>query len=90
MTHFTKRTVNRTTQNRPMARRSEQPQQDNGRRKQQGNPRELHQKYLLLAKEASSAGNHVDAEQFYQYAEHYYRIVSERSFARVVGQPELG
>ena len=61
-----------------------------GRRRQHVNPREQHHKYMLMAKEAISAGNHIDAEQYYQHAEHYYRIVAERSVAAVAGRQDLG
>lgn len=33
-------------------------------------------KYLTLARDATSAGDHVAAENFFQHAEHYYRILS--------------
>lgn len=79
MVHFSQRNSSKTSQSRPPTRRNEQSHGNNSnRRKQGGNPREMHQKYLLMAKEACTAGNHVEAELFYQHAEHYYRIVSER------------
>ncbi|MBL0941329.1 MAG: DUF4167 domain-containing protein [Alphaproteobacteria bacterium] len=42
-----------------------------------GNPRQLREKYLTLAQEAISAGNIIDAETYYQYADHYYRLTRE-------------
>jgi hypothetical protein len=39
-----------------------------------GNPRQLREKYLTLAQEAISTGNIIDAETYYQYADHYYRL----------------
>lgn len=44
-----------------------------------GNPRELHQKYLTLAREAATSGDVVEAEQYMQHAEHYYRVATERA-----------
>ncbi|MBP6986247.1 MAG: DUF4167 domain-containing protein [Alphaproteobacteria bacterium] len=54
-------------------------QRDNNRNNVRVNPREQHQKYLNMAREAISAGNHVQAEEFYQHAEHYYRVMNERN-----------
>jgi len=34
------------------------------------------EKYLALARDASSSGDYVSAENFFQHAEHYYRILS--------------
>lgn len=34
-------------------------------------------RYLTLARDAASSGDPVTAENFYQYADHYYRIVAE-------------
>jgi hypothetical protein len=42
-----------------------------------GNPRQLREKYLTLAQEAVSSGNIIDAETYYQYADHYYRVTRE-------------
>ncbi|WP_203292816.1 DUF4167 domain-containing protein [Maricaulis parjimensis] len=40
-----------------------------------GNASQIYDKYLQLARDASSAGDRVRAENLYQHAEHYYRIV---------------
>ena len=50
--------------------------------------REKQKKFLALAKDAISAGHRVEAESYYQYAEHYYRLaaafsVSEQSEAEL-------
>lgn len=37
---------------------------------------QAHEKYLLLAREAQSSGDRVAAESFYQYAEHYFRMLA--------------
>lgn len=34
------------------------------------------EKYLTLARDATTSGNRVAAENFYQHAEHYYRILN--------------
>ncbi len=38
-----------------------------------GNARQVIEKYLVLAREASSAGDRIAAEGFFQHAEHYFR-----------------
>ncbi|MEQ8402437.1 MAG: DUF4167 domain-containing protein [Roseitalea porphyridii] len=42
-----------------------------------GNARQVYEKYLTLARDATSAGDRVAAEAYYQYAEHYFRILSD-------------
>ena len=42
--------------------------------KPKGNPLEIKTKYESLAKDASSAGDRVAAENFMQHAEHFLRI----------------
>ena len=41
-----------------------------------GNAHQVHEKYLNLAREASTNGEAVLAESYFQHAEHYYRILS--------------
>lgn len=40
-----------------------------------GNASQIYEKYLTLARDATSSGDRVRAENLYQHAEHYYRIV---------------
>jgi hypothetical protein len=42
-----------------------------------GNARQVYEKYLTLARDASSAGDRIAAEAYYQHAEHYFRILSD-------------
>lgn len=44
-----------------------------------GNPKQLVEKYKNQAREALQAGDRTQAEYFFQFADHYYRIVNERS-----------
>lgn len=44
-----------------------------------GNPRQRHERYLVLAREAASAGDAVEAENYYQHAEHYLRMANEKA-----------
>lgn len=41
-----------------------------------GNPQQCVEKYLTLARDAASLGDPVTAENYYQYADHYYRLAS--------------
>ncbi len=41
-----------------------------------GNARQVMERYLALAREASSAGDRITAEGHFQHAEHYYRVIS--------------
>ena len=40
-----------------------------------GNASTIYEKYLQIARDASSSGDRVMAENYYQHAEHYFRIV---------------
>lgn len=44
--------------------------------KLRGNAYQLHEKYLALARDAHSSGDRVAAENFFQHAEHYFRIIN--------------
>jgi hypothetical protein len=44
-----------------------------------GNAYQIVEKYVTLARDASSAGDNVLAESYYQFAEHYQRIINEFS-----------
>ncbi|MEQ8666648.1 MAG: DUF4167 domain-containing protein [Rhodospirillales bacterium] len=44
--------------------------------KVRGTPQQIHDKYLSLARDAASAGEHIAAEGFFQFAEHYFRILN--------------
>ena len=41
-----------------------------------GNAYQVLEKYLAMARDATSAGDRIAAENFYQHAEHYYRIIN--------------
>lgn len=42
-----------------------------------GTAYQITEKYEMLAKDAETSGKYVLAENYYQHAEHYYRIISE-------------
>ena len=41
-----------------------------------GNASQVHEKYLAMARDASSSGDRIAAENYYQHAEHYFRILA--------------
>jgi hypothetical protein len=41
-----------------------------------GNAYQVHEKYLALARDATSSGDRIAAENYYQHAEHYFRIIN--------------
>ncbi|MFC4346236.1 DUF4167 domain-containing protein [Kordiimonas lipolytica] len=53
--------------------------------KVRGNPKQLLEKYKNQAREAKQAGDRVQAEYFYQFADHYQRVLNEMT-ARNGGQ----
>jgi hypothetical protein len=42
-----------------------------------GNASRNHARYLVLAREATLAGDTIEAENCYQHAEHYFRVMRE-------------
>ena len=43
--------------------------------KVRGTAQQVLDKYLVLARDAASAGDRIKSESYFQFAEHYYRIV---------------
>lgn len=44
--------------------------------KVRGSAQQVLDKYLILARDASSAGDRIAAESYFQYAEHYFRLLN--------------
>ena len=44
--------------------------------KVRGNAQQVVEKYLTLARDASSAGDRINSESYYQFADHYYRVMN--------------
>jgi len=44
-----------------------------------GNAFQVFEKYLALARDAGAVGDRIAAENYYQHAEHYYRIINANS-----------
>ena len=49
---------------------------NSGEVKVRGNVHQVLEKYRALARDAASAGDRVAAENYYQHAEHYYRVLN--------------
>jgi hypothetical protein len=50
-----------------------------------GNAFQIYERYLALAREAATSDDRIAAENFYQHAEHYFRINSASREARQQG-----
>jgi len=71
---YTKRQNSRS----PDRHRQQPHRQTNGSapdQKMRGNAQQCVDKYLILARDAATSGDPVSAENYYQYADHYFRIV---------------
>ncbi len=55
-----------------------------------GNAHQVYEKYIGLARDALSAGDRVAAENYFQYAEHYYRVLNARTDPRPNGEDQPG
>jgi hypothetical protein len=44
-----------------------------------GNAHQVLEKYLAMARDATSQGDRVSAENFYQHAEHYFRVINNQN-----------
>jgi Domain of unknown function (DUF4167) len=55
-----------------------------------GNAFQVHEKYLGLARDAAGAGDRVAAENYYQHAEHYFRLYSVDQEERAQRHPGNG
>lgn len=50
-----------------------------------GNAHQVLEKYLGLARDASAQGDRIAAENFYQHAEHYFRLINAQQNGRPQG-----
>ena len=63
------------TNRRPNFKRSNNNYSSKGRNK--GNVTQQYNKYLKLAKDTFSAGDRIQAEYYYQFTDHYFRLMQE-------------
>ena len=54
---------------------------NSNRNKIRGNPSQLLSKYLIMAKNALSSGDRIQAEYYFQFADHYSRTLVENGVA---------
>lgn len=54
------------------------PNFDGNTNRPRGNAQQLMEKYLSLARDATTAGDRVLAENYFQHADHYYRVLNAR------------
>ena len=47
-----------------------------------GNAHQVLEKYLALARDASSQGDRIAAENYYQHAEHYFRTINAQNLSQ--------
>jgi Domain of unknown function (DUF4167) len=52
-----------------------------------GNAHQIFERYLALAREAAASGDRIAAKNFYQHAEHYFRIDNARRESNQRGTP---
>jgi hypothetical protein len=52
-----------------------------------GSAHQIFERYLALAREATASGDGIAAENFYQHAEHYFRVDNERRENNQQGTP---
>jgi hypothetical protein len=52
-----------------------------------GNAYQVFERYVALAREAAAGGDRIAAENLYQHAEHYFRIMNANGDANLHGAP---
>ena len=52
-----------------------------------GNAYQVFERYIALAREAATSGDRIGAENLYQHAEHYFRIMSANGEGKALGAP---
>jgi len=54
--------------------------------KVRGTPQQILEKYLALGRDATASGDRITAEGYFQFAEHYYRVVNAEGGNGASGQ----
>lgn len=71
-----KRTRGRPNRNRPSNSRNQNFDSNGPEGRVRGSASQVFEKYLTLARDAQSSGDRIAAENYFQHAEHYYRILN--------------
>lgn len=53
-----------------------------------GDPRRAFERYNEMARAAEASGDNVARELYFQHADHYYRVMNERSRNEPAAEPE--
>ncbi|MDJ0946779.1 MAG: DUF4167 domain-containing protein [Kiloniellales bacterium] len=53
-----------------------------------GNAHQVYEKYLAMARDATSTGDRISAEGYYQHAEHYFRIMNDSTDPQSAQRPQ--
>jgi hypothetical protein len=53
-----------------------------------GNASQVYEKYVTLARDATSSGDRIAAEGYYQFAEHYFRVMNDTTDPQRPGQDQ--
>ena len=54
-----------------------------------GTPNQIFDKYLALARDATVSGDRVSAENLFQHAEHYFRILNGSADGQIKATPQI-
>jgi Domain of unknown function (DUF4167) len=80
--------ANRPFRPQPRVPQSNQTFESNGPNvKIRGSAHQIFERYIALAREATASGDRIAAENFYQHAEHYFRIANARREGNQQGTP---
>jgi hypothetical protein len=80
--------ANRSFREQPRIPQNNQTFDSNGPNiKIRGSAHQIFERYLALAREATANGDRISAENFYQHAEHYFRINNARREGNQQGPP---
>ena len=80
--------ANRPFNQQPRSSQSNQTFDSNGPNiKIRGSAHQIFERYLALAREATASGDRIAAENFYQHAEHYFRVDNARRESNQQGTP---
>jgi Domain of unknown function (DUF4167) len=80
--------ANRPFNQQPLSSQSAQTFDSNGPKiKIRGSAHQILERYLALAREATANGDRIAAENFYQHAEHYFRVDNARRESNQQGTP---
>ena len=62
----------------------------NNKFRNKGNVTQMYNKFLKLAKESSSSGDRIQSEYYYQFTDHYYRLMIEMGISIEENNDSIG